>query len=235
MLVLQQHRVLVVLAPYHHHHNHCYVTFFSHDHQPYPSMYWVHSPQHCLLDSHCHCYWHWLGQTWYPLLTKPVFFVAFNSIARSVYNEMKHFIGSGVPCRRLGGEIRHIQNSAIFSTFRTPKYHENGAICKEASTSPTTSWTMWSRFPVFSRMLFNWVAVYLHQNAQSGVKSLVVSSIDEFDCLQQVLFRASQLDWKHGSLGPVLCPCFPASFGVKGCFFPTLPYVTYVCSRLGFV
>ena len=65
MLVLQQHLVLVVLAPYHHN-NHYHITFFPHDHTPCPSMHWVCSPpQHFLLDRHYHDHWHKLGWTWH--------------------------------------------------------------------------------------------------------------------------------------------------------------------------
>ena len=39
------------------------------------------------------------------------------------------------------------------STFRSPKHHENGAICKQSSTSSTTLPIMWSGFPKFPRML----------------------------------------------------------------------------------
>ena len=157
-------------------------SFSTHDHTPYPSMYWVHPLSTFLWIVAVTTTDIGLVNLGIPFLSKHVFFITFNSIAQNIHKKTSHSICSPMECHATPsswqGDLTHIENSVVFVfinlklTFRTPKCNEN--ITKQASASSTTSLIMWLGFPQVSQnVALNWVVMNLHQNVWSGVNGLI--------------------------------------------------------------
>ena len=110
------------------------------------------------------------------LLSKHVFFIAFNSITQNIHNKTNHFICSEAPCCHSGVEI--------WSTLKTQQFLQLKWVLGFKNTIKTVStarkllcqqlhhWSCDGTPPVSQHVALNWVVMYPHQNVQLGMKGL---------------------------------------------------------------